>query len=656
MATKPRTRRGARRLPTALAAMTVLAGCGGSSGAGAGGASVQELMRSRNLTEADVVAALKTYTPTGHTDPFVMFASGGHSGQVIVIGIPSMRIMNYIGLFTPEPWQGYGFDDQTRALMASSSPKGKKLTWGDSHHPALSETDGDYDGQFLFINDKANARVAVVSLSDFVTTQIVHSPILGTDHGGAFVTPNTDYVIEGGQYPVPLDGSYAPISDFDDKYRGAVMFWKFDRTKGQIDPSQSFAMELPPYMQDLSDAGKLVSDGWVFINSFDTERSHGGDMDGQPPLESGASQNDMDYLHVIDWRKAAQVAAQPGKTRTVQGVRVIPLATSVQEGLLYFVPEPKSPHGVDVTPDGAYLAVSGKLDTHETIYDWAKIKQAIDAKTFEGADPYGVPIIGFQTALHGQVELGLGPLHTQWDDQGNGYTSLFIESKIAKWSLKDMKVLEKIPVHYNIGHLATPEGDTEHPKGHYAIALDKWSIDRFNNVGPLMPQNMQLIDVTTPQMQLLYDMPIGLGEPHYAQIISADKLNPSQMYTPVGESQVTHQPDPNAVTSEEQARVERHGRVVDVYMTAVRSHFKPDRVEVEQGDTVHFHITNLEQTPDATHGFGLGKYDVNLSLEPGKTADVTVVADQAGVFPYYCTEFCSALHLEMMGYMLVKGR
>ncbi|MGD8319024.1 MAG: Sec-dependent nitrous-oxide reductase [Gemmatimonadota bacterium] len=634
-------------------AIIALAGCGGAGGDGSG-ASVQSLMQARNLSEADVVAALKTYTPTGRTDPFIMFASGGHSGQVIVIGVPSMRILKYIGVFTPEPWQGYGFDDQTKALMANSSPEGKKLTWGDTHHPALSETDGDYDGQFLFINDKANARVAVISLKDFVATQIVHAPILGTDHGGTFVTPNTEYIIEGGQYPVPLDGSYQPLSEFNDKYRGAVVFWKFDRENGRIDPSASFAMELPPYMQDLSDAGKLVSDGWVFINSFDTERAHGAGDEGGPPLESGASQNDMDYMHVINWRKAAEVAGQAGKTRTIQGIKVIPLSTSVDEGLLYLVPEPKSPHGVDVTPDGAYLAVSGKLDTHETVYAWDKIKGAIDAANFEGNDPYGVPIIGFQTALHGQVEIGLGPLHTNWDDQGNGYTSIFIESKIAKWSLADMKVLEKIPVHYNIGHLATPEGDTEHPKGQYVVALDKWSIDRFNNVGPLMPQNMQLIDVTGPQMQLLYDMPIGMGEPHYAQIISADKLDAAQMYSPVGENQVTHQPDPSAIHSEQEARVVRNGRVVDVYMTAVRSHFKPDRVEVNRGDTVHFHLTNLEQTPDATHGFGLGEYDVNLSLEAGKTANVTIVADKAGVFPYYCTEFCSALHLEMMGYMLVK--
>jgi nitrous-oxide reductase len=265
-----------------------------------------------------------------------------------------------------------------------------------------------------------------------------------------------------------------------------------------------------------------------------------------------------------------------------------------------------------------------------------------------------VPVLDFKSAIAGQVEVGLGPLHTQWDDQGNGYTSLFLESKVARWSLKDLKLLDKVSVHYNIGHLATPEGDTAHPKGHYVVALDKWSIDRFNNVGPLLPQNMQLVDTDGPQMQLVTDLPIGLGEPHYAQIISADKLHPAQVYTPVGENAVTHQADPNAVKTEAEARVERHGKVVDVYMTEVRSHFRPDVVTVTQGDTVRFHITNLEQTPDATHGFGLGKYNVNLSLEPGKTANATIVADHAGSFPYYCTEFCSALHLEMMGYLLVK--
>ena len=148
-----------------LAAAVGLAACGPRGG----GTNVQDLMKARNLSEADVAAALKTYTPSGRTDPFIMFASGGHSGQVIVVGVPSMRILKYIGVFTPEPWQGYGFDEQSAALMIDSSPKGRMLTWGDSHHPALSETNADYDGQFLFIGDKANARVAVIDLSDFTT-------------------------------------------------------------------------------------------------------------------------------------------------------------------------------------------------------------------------------------------------------------------------------------------------------------------------------------------------------------------------------------------------------------------------------------------------------------------------------------------------------
>jgi nitrous-oxide reductase len=628
-----------------------LGGCGGAGGGNT--QSIQALMHARQLTDADVVAALKTYMPTGRHDPFVMFASGGHSGDVIVIGVPSMRILKYIGVFTPEPWQGYGFDDDTKALLKNSSPDGTPLTWGDTHHPALSETNGDYDGQFLFINDKANARVAVIDLKDFTTHQIVRSKILRDDHGGTFVTPNTEYVIEGAQYPAPLDGSYAPLSEYNDKYRGAVILWKFDRSTGRIDTAQSFAMELPPYMQDLSDAGKLDSMGWMFLNSFDTERAHGGDAEGKPALESGASQNDMDYLHVINWQKAAQVVAA-GKYTTIQGMRVIPLSTVLQEGLLYFVPEPKSPHGVDVTPDGKEICISGKLDTHETVYSWAKIKTAIDEKNFEGKDPYGVPIIAFKTALEGQVELGLGPLHTQFDGKGYGYTSLFIESKIAKWSIKDLKLVDKISVHYNIGHLAIPGGDTEHPAGEYVLALDKWSIDRFKNVGPLLPQNLQLIDISGPQMQLLYDMPIGLGEPHYAQIIRADKLKAWDMYTPVGTNQVSGREDPHATTTEQQARVERHGRTVDVFMTEIRSHITPDTITVNQGDTVHFHVTNLEQTQDATHGFAIGDYNLNLSMEPGKEANATIVADKAGVYPFYCTEFCSALHLEMAGYLLVK--
>jgi nitrous-oxide reductase len=617
--------------------------------------SIGELMRARNLAEADVVSALRTFTPTGKHDEYLMFASGGHSGQVLVVGLPSMRILKYIAVFSPEPWQGYGFDDQTRAVLAQGKRSGHDITWGDTHHPALSETAGDYDGQFLFIGDKANARVAVINLEDFVTVQMVTTELIQSDHGAAFVTPNTDYVIQTTQYPAPLGGGYVDVAEFNDKYRGAGIFWKFDRAKGRIDPAQSFAVEFPPYTQDLADSGKLASDGFAFFNSINTERAYGGNMEGKPPLESGSTQNDMDFLHVVNWKKAAEIAAA-GKTETIGGMRVIRLATSIAEGILHFVPEPKSPHGVDVSPDGKDIVVGGKLDTHATVYDIAKIKSLIDARKYEGKDPYDVPILPFKDAIRGQCELGLGPLHTQFDDKGNAYTSMFLESKVARWSLKDLKVTGKVSTHYNIGHLAAAEGDTVQPDGKYLVAMNKWALDRFHKVGPLLPQNFQFVDIPgTGDMTVQYDLPIPLGEPHYAQIIKADKLKPIDVYTPVGTDPIARAKAPDAVEPGKE-RVERRADGVHVYMTAIRSHFTPDILRVKEGDVVHIHLTNVEQAYDATHGLGIEAYNINVSIEPGEHSDVTFTANRSGVFPLYCTEFCSALHLEMAGYLLVEPK
>ena len=625
-----------------------------SSSSGAASSALTDLMKARNLSEADVNAALKTYTPSGRTDEYMVFASGGHSGQVIVIGVPSMRILKYIAVFTPEPWQGYGFDDQTKAVLAGGKRFGHDLSWADTHHPALSETAGDYDGQFLFIGDKANARLAVIDLTDFATKQIVTTELIGGDHGAAFVTPNTDYIVETTQYPVPLGSGYSdPAKEFKDKYRGAAVFWKFDRAKGRIDPAASFAVEFPPYTQDLADAGKLVSDGYAFFNSINTEMMWGGNQEGQPPMESSYSKNDMDYLHVVNWKKAEEVV-KAGKVETISGIKVIRLATAIEEGILAFVPEPKSPHGVDVSPDGESIVVGGKLDTHGTVFSFTKIKQLMDAKKYETKDPYGVPVLAFKDAIRGQVELGLGPLHTQFDGQGNAYTSLFLETVVAKWSLKDLKVLDKLPTHYNIGHLVAAEGDTVKPDGKYLIAMNKWALDRFNKVGPLLPQNFQLVDISGPKQQLLYDMPLPLGEPHYAQMIKADKLKPVDVYKP-GEDPISGKPSPDVVEANKE-RVERKADGVHVYMTAIRSHFTPDLIRVKQGDTVKIHIDNVEQAYDATHGFAISSYNINLSIEPGEHSDVTFVADKAGVFPMYCTEFCSALHLEMAGYLLVEPK
>jgi nitrous-oxide reductase len=628
---------------------------GASAGtAGNGSGDIAALMKARNLSEADVAAALKTYTPTGGREEYLLFASGGHSGQVLVIGLPSMRLLKVIGVFAPEPWQGYGYGDQTSDLLRTGDRNGVELGWADTHHPALSETDGNYDGEYLFINDKANARVAVINLKDFVTQQIVTSPLIESDHGATFVTPNTEYVVEPSQYPAPLGGEYAPLEEYNERYRGAVIFWKFDRARGRIVPEKSWAMELPPYMQDLTDAGKGPSDGYVFLNSFNTERAWGGTLEGNPPMESGASQNDMDYLHIIDWKGAEKVVAA-GKTETIAGLPVIRLDTAVDEGLLHFVGEPKSPHGVDVTPDGKEMVVSGKLDTHATVYSWAKVKALIDQKKYAGRDPYNVPILPFEESIRGQAEIGLGPLHTQYDGKGYAYTSVFLESKVAKWSLADLKVVEKLPIHYNIGHLAVAEGDTASPDGRFLVSMNKWAIDRFNPVGPLLPQNFQLVDISGERMQLLYDMPIPLGEPHYAQIIKADKVKAIEVYTPIGTDALTHKDDPNAVKAGEE-RLERREDSVHVYMTAVRSHFTPDVIRVKEGDTVHLHLTNVEQAKDATHGFAIGSHNINASIEPGEHVNMTLVASTPGVFPVYCTEFCSALHLEMAGYMLVEPR
>lgn len=614
---------------------------------------LERVMKERNLSEKDVLAAAKTYQPTGRKDDYMVFSSGGQSGQVLVYGVPSMRIYKYIGVFTPEPWQGYGFDEESKAVLRSGSINGKEINWGDTHHPNFSEKNGEYVGDYLFINDKANPRIAVINLSDFETTQIVVNPVIKSDHGGSFVTPNTEYVIETSQYAAPFDNDWHPIEEYQAVYRGAVTLWKFDYDKGKIDVNKSFSLELPPYMQDLSDAGKGESFGWAFTNSFNSEMYTGGIEKGLPPMEAGMSRNDTDYLHVYNWQILEKLAQDSKNYKVVNGHRIVTIDAAVKAGALFLIPEAKSPHGVDVSPDGRYIIIGGKLDTHASVYDFKKIKELIDKKEYAGKDPYGIPILDMQKTLHGQAELGLGPLHNTFDSQdGVIYTSLYVDSQIVKWNYKTLKVLDRINVHYNIGHLDSMEGKSSKPVGKYVIALDKLSIDRFNPIGPLHPQNHQLIDITGPKMEMLYDLPIGLGEPHDVVSIAASKLHTKPTYT-MGTNSRTGKQHP-AMTLAGQERIERDGKNVKVYATAIRSHINPEHIEVNKDDNVTIYMTNLERAEDETHGFTVDDYDLHMSLEPGKTASVNFIADKEGVFPFYCTEFCSALHLEMFGYLYVK--
>jgi len=629
-------------LGSAIAASTVF-----------GSGALEKVMKERGLTENDVIRAAKTYLPTGGRDEFVVFSSGGQSGQMIVYGVPSMKILKYIAVFTPEPWQGYGFDEDSKAILRQGNIRGREINWGDTHHPALSEKEGKYDGKWLVINDKANPRVAVIDLEDFETKQITVNPILKSDHGGAFFTQNSEYIIEASQYAAPFDNNYHPIEEYKETYRGAITMWKFDPKIGRIQQDKSFSIELPPYMQDLSDAGKGVSHGWGFTNSFNSEMYTGGIEVGMPPFEAGCSRNDTDFLHVYNWEKLAKLAEDPKNVKVVNGMRIVPMDVSIANGALFLIPEPKSPHGVDVSPDGEYITVCGKLDTHASVYKWSKIKALIDAKKFVGNDPYGIPILDMKESLHGQVELGLGPLHNQYSNvDGEIYTSLYVDSQIVKWNYKTLKVLDKENVHYNVGHLCGMEGKSADPQGKYIISLNKLAIDRFQNVGPLHPQNHQLIDIRGKTMDLLYDMPIPLGEPHQAVAIRAEKLHPIVRYK-MGTNSKTGKIH-KGKTLAGQEKIVREGNNVTVYATMVRSHINPERITVNKGDVVTMHVTNLERAEDETHGFTVDHFDVHMSLEPGETSTIKFTADIEGVFPYYCTEFCSALHLEMMGYLMVK--
>jgi nitrous-oxide reductase len=657
-------------LPVAVAAVATAVSC--TAKPSGGQADLLSIAEQRGLTPEDAARAVKTFVPPGSHDEYMLFASGGHSGQVHVLGVPSMRLLRTIAVFTPEPWQGYGYgaDWSEEALdrpIIGGSPDA--LRWGDSHHPALSETDGKYDGRFLFINDRAHGRIGMVDLADFRTKQVLQVPNVQTSHGGIFATPDTRYVHIASKVPAlkgwdAQKGGRITLKDhldrFPDLYRGYSTFLRIDQKTGRMVLKDSFQVELPPYTQDLADSGKGPSYGFAFINSYNVEMATGGTAEGKPPIEVGASQLDFDYLHIVNWKKAEELVAA-GKYTEVNGIRVISLETAAAEGVLFLAPEPRSPHGVDIAPKGDYITVAGKLDPHATVYGFDLLKKAMDAKNFEGKDRYGVPILKFDAVVAGKVELGAGPLHTQYDNSGNAYTSLYLESAVVKWTLgppyhpadQAFKVVDKIPVHYNVGHLATAQGDTMDPQGKYLIAMNKWSIDRHANVGPLHPQNFQLIDISGPKMELIADMPIGFGEPHYAQLVKAETIKAHDVYGP-GVAPATMTRSADAIAGPQEARIKRRPGVVEVWMSVIRSHFTPDIVQAKVGDRIIVHLTNVEQTPDATHGFAVPTKNVMVSLDPGETTTVEFTADKPGSFSFYCTEFCSALHLEMQGWLIVE--
>lgn len=590
-------------------------------------------------TNASNVAsyAEKTYVPFGEHDEYYLFASGGHSGQMFIYGVPSMRRIRTIPVFSPDSATGYGYDKHTKELMGNYS-------WGDLHHPALSETDGEYDGKYLFATDVANNRAAVLDLKTFTTMDILEVPNTGGPHCAAFVTPNSEYLFLPTRFAVPLGFKYAPLEEYNEKYRGVMSAVTFNEDKRKLE--LSYQVALPPWSFDLSDAGKKVSEGWSVMTTYNTEEA-------TTEMEINASQKDRDYIVLFNWRELEKMVAA-GQYDMVGDVKMI--FPEKHKGAIYLVPTAKSPHGVDVTPDGTRFIASGKLAPAMTVFSFEKAFKAIEDKKFSG-EFNGIPVLDYESVMEREVnpENALGPLHSQFDEKGHCYTTMFISSEIVKWDPNSGEVLDRIPVQYSPGHLAAAEGDTVSPDGKYLVSLNKIAKDTYLGVGPSHPESMQLIDLSGDKMELIYSAPVD-PEPHYAQMVKADKLSTDKIYE-------KDEKRPNSVWNQKDAKITRNGNTVEVRGVAMRSKFifdgaaeRKDVIHVKEGDKVVIHLTNIDLDQDITHGFGINSYDLNMEVQPGQTNTMEFIANKAGTYPLYCTNFCSALHQEMNGYLLVEPK
>jgi nitrous-oxide reductase len=603
-----------------------------------------------------VAAAEAVYVAPGEHDEFYAFMSGGFSGNLTVMGLPSGRLLRTRPVFSQYPENGWGYSEETRAMLETSHGF---LPWDDSHHPELSMTDGVPDGRWIFINGNNTPRVARIDLTSFETTEILEIPNSAGNHASPFITPNSDYLVASTRFSVPIPNRDMSIEEYRGNFKGTLSFIRANMP-GEMDVA--FQIIMPGYDYDLAHAGKGPSDGWMFFTSYNSEEEH-------TLLEINASRNDKDFVAAVNYRRAEECIAEgSGRTMPAQYAHnymdenhvavsemqneVFVIEPSDCSDMVYFLPTPKSPHGVDVDPSGEYIAAGGKLAAVIPVHSFSQMIAAIEAEDFEDVVD-GIPVLRYEAVLAGEVtNAGLGPLHTEFDGNGYAYTTAFISSEIVKWEIGTWQVVDRIPVYYSVGHLMIPGGDSQQPWGKYLVALNKITKDRYLPTGPELAHAAQLIDISGDRMRMLLDFPTQ-GEPHYAQGIEASVImdNQVQFYS-LAEN--TH---PFAAKSEAETRVERQGNVVHVYMTSIRSHFTPDNIEgIRVGDEVYFHVTNLEQDWDVPHGFAaMGMTTAELLIMPGQTRTLKWEPRSAGIFPFYCTDFCSALHQEMQGYVRVSA-
>ncbi|MBP6428414.1 MAG: Sec-dependent nitrous-oxide reductase [Bacteroidia bacterium] len=604
-------------------------------------------------------AAAKAYVAPGKYDEFYNFVSGGFSGQMAVYGLPSGRLLRVVPVFSVDPEKGYGYSEESKPMLNTSHGM---VPWDDLHHPELSQTNGEVDGRWLFGNANNTPRVARIDLTTFRTAEIIELPNSGGNHSSPFITENTEYVIAGTRFSVPPDDKNGdvPINSYKKNFKGTLSFISVDKTDGKM--AIAFQIECPGVNFDLSHSGKGKSHGWFFFSCYNTEQAN-------TLLEVNASQRDKDFIMAVNWKKAEEyIKAGKGKKQKVRYAHntysdvthtatseiltdVTVLDSKELKDICYFIPCPKSPHGCDVDPSGEYIVGSGKLAALIPVFSFDKMQKAIAAKDYAG-EFEGIPVIKYESALYGEVKKpGLGPLHTEFDGKGNAYTSFFVSSEIVKWNIKDLKVLDRASTFYSVGHLCIPGGDSRKPNPKYLIAYNKITKDRYLPTGPELAQSAQLFDISGDKMQLILDFPT-IGEPHYAQAIAAEKIkNNSVKIFKIEENQ-----NPYVSKGEATAKVVREGNKVHVYATAIRSHFAPDNIEgIRMGDEVYFHVTNLEQDWDVPHGFAIkGADNAELLIMPGETQTLKWIPGKVGIYPMYCTDFCSALHQEMQGYVRVS--
>ena len=609
-----------------------------------------------NLTTGD--AASKVYVAPGQHDEFYAFLSGGFNGQVSVYGLPSGRMLKLIPVFSQHAENGWGYNEESKPMLQTSHGF---VPWDDTHHAELSQTDGVPDGRWLFINGNNTPRVARIELTRFETEEILELPNAAGGHAAPFTTPNTKYIVSATRFSVPIPNKDVAIDTYGRNFRGTISFISADQP-GKMDVA--FQILMPGFNYDLGHAGKGPSDGWFFFTSYNSEKAY-------TKLESNASQNDKDFVAAVNYKQAESCVAagkaqtfpssyrhnwmdeksRVGHSETKTSVKM--LNPSDCPGLVYYLPTPKSPHGVDVDPTGEYIVAGGKLASVIPVHSFSKMQKAIADKAFETMIE-GIPVLKYEAVLAGEVQKpGLGPLHTEFDGKGFAYTSFFISSEVVKWKLGTWEIIDRIPTYYSIGHLMIPGGDSKQPFGKYLLAMNKITKDRYLPTGAELTQSAQLIDITGEKMKLLLDFPT-IGEPHYAQALPASLIKDKQVkFFSLKES--TH---PYVARAESETGITRSGKRVDVKMIAIRSHFAPDNIQgVQEGDTVYFHVTNIEQDWDILHGFAiLGGENAELILQPGETRTMKWVAKKAQIYPFYCTDFCSALHQEMSGYLRVSPR